>query len=145
MSEPLTIVVAWNAGRSAPNCLRRMCWQARKRVADEAKAAATIAWRQAGSPMGTEPVAVAVTIRRGRELDPDNAIAALRDIINALFVGRITPDDTSAWMELVVVRQETGKEWKAAPEVVFRVFPRETATARESGCAALLEEIEETP
>ena len=141
MSESLTLVIAFDVGRTAPNALRRMCWQARKRVADEAKTAATLAWRAAGSPVWNVPVIVAVTIRRRRRLDPDNALASLKACADALFVCRITPDDSSDWITWGRLEQITGEYWRNDPRVEFHIYPRDPARAASGGCTAAALEI----
>lgn len=149
MSEwaELSFQVPFDVARYSPNRRKRMCWQAQMRVADAAKEGATLAWLKAGGPRMTCPVSVDITIRRGRRLDPDALLACCKPLIDALFGGRVTPDDSDRWVSFGDVQQEIHPARRGLEVVEFRVRPRSPAPASVGGCAALLEEIEgeETP
>lgn len=124
------LVVAFDVGRLTPNKMRGKHWGAIQILTRRAQMAARCVYLQAGSPTWEGPVTVALTVRRGRRLDPDGALGGSKQIIDSLFRRRdlgygLTWDDSAAWLEFAPVRQETGKQWKGKEEVEIVVTPRE--------------------
>lgn len=78
-------------------------------------------WQKAGRPIAKGRVIVHITVRRGREIDIDNALSGLKSTIDGLFVGAITPDDGPKFVKYGLIEIETGAQWKANPEVEFIV------------------------
>jgi hypothetical protein len=89
------------------------------------------------SLQGPWPVRVDVIIRRGRKLDRDNAVSSLKATIDGLFKGRVTPDDSEAFLDMRMPIQETGKQWHGREEVEFVVWPGELGTPSEGRLVAL--------
>lgn len=120
----VTVVVPWDAAVLSPNRSRRRHWAVNAQLSRAAKEAAALAWRAAGSPRVRQQVEVEVVIcRSGRQLDPDNALAALKPVLDGLFGrGRITPDDSARWIRYLPVQQVSRR---GAPTVV--VTAREPA------------------
>lgn len=74
------------------------------------------AWEEAGSPRFREPVEITFTIYRRRKIDPDNALAGLKYLIDGLTTRRrggpgLIPDDSSAWVEYGSIVFVTGKQY----------------------------------
>lgn len=108
---------------------QRLHWRSRKSRNDVAKRAARYAYLDAGAPSFEEPVRVEIIVRRGREIDADNALSGCKPLIDALFCRRkngegIIPDDSPRWLELTIPKQEPGARWKGREEVVFLVRRR---------------------
>jgi hypothetical protein len=120
-SEPLTITVRFDPHRLSLN--QRLHWRERARRNRAVKDVARLAWAQAGRPAFEGPVRVSMLVRRGRQIDSDNAITGTKAARDALFNRAITPDDSPRWVTLGECRQECGKAWKDAPEVVFTIEP----------------------
>ncbi len=127
---PMIVVirVPFDVQRVSPN--QRLHRHERARRVRAARAAALIAWRQAGFPRMAGPAVVSVVIRRGRPLDHDNAVACLKPLLDQLLCARanggegILEDDRPAVMTLGEVRQETGGKWRHLPEVEVQVEAR---------------------
>jgi hypothetical protein len=117
MSEPIRITVPFDPHRLSLNA--RLHWRARKRLNDAAKEAAVYGWMLAGQPKAEGPVRVSLIVRRGRRLDIDNAITGTKACRDALFKGRVTPDDSPRWVTLGECQQECGKVWRGREECVF--------------------------
>lgn len=74
------------------------------------------AWEEAGSPRFREPVEITFTIYRGRKIDPDNALAGLKHLIDGLTTRRmgkegLIPDDSSRWVSYAPIVFVTGKPY----------------------------------
>lgn len=131
MSAPLAvIIVSWDVQRTSPNQWNH--WAERTRRNRAAKDTARLAWLEAGSPMATGPVVVEITVRRGREIDPDNALGGCKPLIDSLFKKAITPDDSRRWVSFRPVEQEAGRQWKGREEVLFVIRERAAEAAAES-------------
>jgi hypothetical protein len=104
---------------------QRLHWRERHRRNVVAKECAVAAWTQAGCPAAVGPRIVHVTSRRARALDADNLVAALKPIIDALFKGRITPDDSPEWVQLGTVTQETAARYRGHEELELRIEERQ--------------------
>ncbi len=102
----LTIRIEYDIGPLSPNRTRRLHWGARAALAKDAKWAAYAAWVSAGSPRAAGPVRCAIVSYRSRALDDDNLIAACKPLLDGIFKGAMTPDDSPAYLELGSVRQE---------------------------------------
>lgn len=120
----IRIVVPVDVGNANPNRLRTV--RKKIHVRKTHKEAAQWAWVAAGRPVFTAfPITVNVTIRRGREMDQDNAVASLKGVMDGLFKNAITPDDAQKYVLLGTIRQEISKEWKRKPEVEFHCVSAE--------------------
>ncbi len=124
----LTFVIPFDVSRLGANETRRMRPGHIRRVKNLAKDAATLIWRAASSPVWNVPVLVDLTIQRAHAMDPDSLIGACKDLIDALFVGRITPDDSERWVRYGQVAQEIAPEWRGREQVVIRVRPQEAGS-----------------
>ena len=87
-------------------------------------------WEACGKPRFDIPVTVKIEVRRRRVMDPDNALAGLKHIIDGLSTRRLGvpglfPDDSAKWVEYAPIVQNTGRIWAIDPHVVFLVIPRE--------------------
>lgn len=97
----------------------RLHWRARYQRNKPLKELTRACWLAAGAPRATGRVRVSMIIRRGREIDDDNAITGTKVARDALFNDAITPDDSRKWVRLGEVDQQAGKAWKERPEVEF--------------------------
>jgi hypothetical protein len=121
MSEIARIVVPWDVQRLSPN--RRVHFLARAVLVKAARAAAKLAWLDAGSPFMDGPVEVSLIIRRGRPIDPDNALAGAKSILDQLLTIQhggcgMVEDDSAKFVRYAPVQFETGREWIGREEVV---------------------------
>lgn len=105
------ITVAWDPMRTSDNRTRRLHWAAKGQLNRTAKSLARAAWLQAGSPVSAGRVRASFIIRRGRAMDPLNAAGGLKSVVDGIFVGALTPDDSAEWLELGGVTVEVGREW----------------------------------
>lgn len=102
------------------------------------KELATRAWVADGAPAYTCPVEISFHIRRVRRLDPDNALAAMKLVVDGLttrglrrgaekgtpVIGGLIPDDGEQWVSYQPVEQVTGTLWGTMPHVFIRIRPR---------------------
>lgn len=128
MAEPIVITVKFDPHRLSAN--QRLHWRERARRAKYAKEAARVAWMCAGSPVVDGLVEVSLLVRRGRKIDPDNALGGFKNAADSLFNSRrngfgITPDDSVDCVRWLPVQFEAGTAWKGAEEVVVTVTPVE--------------------
>lgn len=125
VSGAIRIVVPGDNAPMSPNRTRRLHWRSLHRLQSAAKTRAGTAWLAAGRPVyaGPFPAVVEVTIRRGRRMDRDNATGSLKAVIDGLFKGRVTPDDSEAFLDLRTPLQEVGAQWKGREEVEFVILP----------------------
>jgi hypothetical protein len=119
------ITVLWDPNRYNPNRLGRMHAAAKTRLKNAARDRAALCYGACGRPKAGGPVDVEIVLRRGRALDDDNAVAALKPVRDVLFNDAITPDDSERWVRYLPVRQEIAAAWKGREEVVFVVRARE--------------------
>jgi hypothetical protein len=54
-------------------------------------------------------------------MDRDNIRTGLKPLQDGLFKSGITPDDSDRFLAEGEITQETGKRWRAAPEVIVTV------------------------
>ena len=120
-----TLVVPWDAGRLSSNAAGRLHWRSTAALRRDARLAGDYAWRQAGCPKATAPVKVDILVRRGRKMDDQNIIGGLKAVFDGIFVNKLTPDDSSAWVSFGRVDQLTGRQWGLRPETVLTVTERE--------------------
>lgn len=98
----------------------------KSRLKGEWKKKAFLAWEAGGSPRFQEPIEITFHIFRGRRLDPDNALAGLKALIDGLTsramqrAGMI-PDDSANWVSYAPPRFQTGDRFKYKPFVVVEV------------------------
>ena len=121
------IIVPFDVQRLSPN-LRIHYLERAKRV-KKAREAARLAWLQAGKPALTQPALVAVTVRRTRRLDPDNALAACKAALDELLSTRnngcgLLPDDSGQWVTYAPIAQETGDRFRGKAAIVVTLTPR---------------------
>jgi hypothetical protein len=122
--EPTTcsgveIVVPFDCNRLSPN--HRNHWATKAAHVKAARLSAGVAWLRAGSPRFDAPVVCQITIRRARKIDPDNALASCKALIDGIFGGNLTPDDSAQWVEFLPVVIESGAKYKNCPCVTFNV------------------------
>lgn len=114
----------------APNRRLGRHWAASAFAKETAKTAALVAWREAGEPGFAGAVTIRFTIHRGRVLDPDNALSALKVTLDSL-KGRLFPDDSARYVEYLPVRFATGRRFGgAAAHVVCEIWEREPLPER---------------
>lgn len=115
MVEICRLILPLDANQMNPNNRRKLRdWLRAKKYHKET---AHKVWLEAGKPRASGPVTVSVIIRRGRLLDEDNARAGLKACFDSLFKKAITPDDSTKWVKLGALTQETGGRWRYAPEI----------------------------
>jgi hypothetical protein len=117
-----TITVYWDVQKSSPN-RKSLNWRVNAAIASKAKRAGIDGWYAAGRPRSGVPVKVDVTIFRGRRIDAANAWAALKHVMDGIFVKALTPDDGEKWVRLGTLHQDTGDKHKGLETVVFQVTP----------------------
>lgn len=113
------ITIHYDVNRLSPN--KRDFWATKAKKTKAAKTLAAQAWRDAGSPAFSAPVSCEITIYRGRTIDADNALACCKALIDGIFGGNATPDDSSKWVAFAPVRVISRKQYKDHPHVVFRI------------------------
>jgi hypothetical protein len=114
-----TITVPVDVGLTSPN-LRRY-WLIEARAKKAARTTAAWAWIAAGRPRAHGQVLVSVVVRRARAMDEGNVWAALKPVIDGLFVNALTPDDSPRWVKLGTLTQEISLRYRGREECVFRV------------------------
>lgn len=117
--ELCRIIIPVDVNEANPNRIKKL--RDRMRIKRLHQDAARWCWVKAGKPMSDGKVKVSVIIRRARKLDPDNAIASLKHVIDGLFKDAVTKDDSDKFIELGLVSQETDAKYKNSPEVEFVV------------------------
>jgi len=112
----LVLIVPGDVNTGSPN--RRYHWRTAATLKKRWTAAATMAWRAAGSPWVGERVRLTFTVRRARALDPGNALRSLClvAIENGLKKRAFVDDDLLhlCYGELI---QEVDKKFKGFEEV----------------------------
>lgn len=130
MANAIIITIPWDPQRLSPN--QRLHWAERAKRTKIARDLALWEWAINKRPKVDGPVEVSILVRRPRVIDPDNAQAGLKGIIDGLFNANrnrgdgITPDDSSTYVRWLPVQFETGKEWKGNEQVVLTITPLET-------------------
>jgi len=98
MPELVTITVPMNI-RDIPGPNSRQHWGARHKANARARLCASWAWVEAGRPRFDGPVVVDIVIVcNGPQRDPDNSLATLKPVIDGIFSGNATPDDSHRWV-----------------------------------------------
>lgn len=118
MREPIRVTVAVDPHLASPNQRSRTFHKA-ARIKATMREAAAWAWVGAGKPRARGPVNVTVTVRRGRAIDLDNALASCKPLIDGLFNDAITPDDSIAWIKSYTIKLDVAKKYADQPEVEF--------------------------
>jgi hypothetical protein len=121
MSEVCRITVPIDINDTNPNRIAGASFYTRTIRKRNAWTAARMAWIAAGKPVATGRVITHLIVRRGRALDESNIWSAAKHLIDGLFVGAITPDDSPKHVRLGLIEQEISPDWKAKPEVIFIV------------------------
>ena len=110
-------------GALSPNL--RLHYYERHRRNQDWRQRAWLAWQAAGRPQVTGKVRLTFTIRRSRRVDPDNALASMKALVDGLVdqPGRpaLLRDDNEALVEFGAVRFECGAAWSKRPEVIVAV------------------------
>lgn len=124
----VTLTVRFDPHRLSAN--QRLHWRERAVRARLAGEAARVAWHCAGSPVIDGPVEVLLLVRRGRVIDPDNALGGCKGIIDSLFNSKrngygVTPDDSTSYVRWLPIQFETGNQWMGREEVVVTIRPLE--------------------
>lgn len=117
------LVVPFDIVQVSPN--KRLHWARRAeltKLAHRACAAAWIAYQRPVAPPGG--VNVRFTLLRSRAMDEDNAVACLKAIIDGLFHGLITVDDSPKYVHIIVVDQRPHKSHRADPTTIVEVWRR---------------------
>lgn len=114
-----TLVIPWDAGILSPNRVSHR--MQRYRIGALGRRAAGLVWVAAGRPRAQSRVRVDITIRRGRALDDDNALAALKPVLDGVFNAALTPNDSLKWVTLGTITQRIDPKWKGREEVQFDV------------------------
>jgi hypothetical protein len=76
---------------------------------------------QALAKQGQERVRVEFTIAHPKPYDPDNAVGALKPVLDAMRRVRWIRDDSETWLELLPVRQE--RSTAGAPATTIEIEP----------------------
>lgn len=106
----------------------------KNRLRSKWKRIAWEAWEEAGSPRFFQPIEIEFRIYRGRTLDPDNALAGLKNLIDGLTTRRMQrsgmiPDDSARWVRWLPIQFVTGKSQQGVERVWVRIRLQEEATA----------------
>lgn len=127
----VTLVIPFDPVRLSPNT--PLHWRERARRVKRVHEAARLAWLCAGSPVIEDhPVEVSHIIRRGVKMDPDNALAACKNLNDSLLCRNrrrygVVADDDASRVRYAPVRFETGRRWKGREEVQVTITPLEVA------------------
>lgn len=113
------ITIHYDVNRLSPN--KRDFWATKAKKIKAARTLAAQAWRDAGALVFSVPVSCEITIYRGRTIDADNALACCKSLIDGIFGGNATPDDSSKWVAFAPVRVISRKQYKDHPHVIFRI------------------------
>ncbi len=122
--ELCTLCIPYDPGAAAPNRTRGKHWSHLHRETEDARKAAMWAHRIAGDPVLKQPLSIQPVLLRGTEMDPDNALAAIKHCTD-WFRSRVYPDDTARWVEWLPVRQVTGKAWSGPGWTLLLVRARD--------------------
>lgn len=117
-----SITVSCDINRLSPN--GRLHWREKASRVKAARTRAYFAWKAADSPRFTTPVTVAIHVQRGRVIDADNALACCKPLIDGIFGGNATPDDSAQWVEFLPITFETGDKFRRRETVTFTIQPR---------------------
>ncbi|MFZ9311441.1 MAG: hypothetical protein ACO24O_08075, partial [Arenimonas sp.] len=79
------------------------------------------AWLAAGRPRATSRVVVDLIIHRLRVMDEDNTWAGCKALLDGIFGGQLTPDDSAQWVRLGRIHWRTGRAWAKCPVVTVVV------------------------
>lgn len=108
------------------------------------------AWRLDGAPKFTVPVEIQIHVFRKRDLDPDNALAGLKGVIDGI-TGRalsrragesqegLIPDDSAKWVRYAPVMQYCKQVDALNPNILLVVTPQEEIDSKKAAEAACLE------
>lgn len=115
----LEFIVPGDVMRLSPN--KRLHHMARHRLTQSWKSCAWMAWAQAGRVQLEGKVRITYTLYRGRMVDPDNAMAATKALLDGLRdePGRpgMLAGDTSRHVEFGPIQQITGACYKSRESV----------------------------
>lgn len=83
------------------------------------------AWEEAGGVKFNTPIVVSFRVYRPRKLDPDNALAGLKYLIDGLTTRRmqrpgLIPDDSADWVSYLPIEFSTGKQF-SGPTAKVRI------------------------
>lgn len=101
-------------------------WSRKQR---EWKAKAYAAWCDYGHPVYAEKIRVTLTVARNKVVDPDNALAAYKKVIDGMVdktrpvTERLVPDDGRTWLEFAPVLFSTGYCHRYDPYTIIDFLP----------------------
>ena len=117
-----SITVSYDINRLSPN--GRLHFREKAKRNKLARWLAMNAWVNARLPRFTTPVTVAIHVQRGRVIDADNALACCKPLIDGIFGGNATPNDSAQWVEFLPVTFATGDKFRRQETVTFTIQPR---------------------
>lgn len=113
--ELCRLIVPVDVNDANPNRLRSL--RQRMRVTKLHRDTARLIWLRAGKPRSTGPVEIDLIVRRGRRLDQLNIWAAMKHVVDGIFVKGLTPDDSEKWLRPGKVEQQIERRFTYMPEV----------------------------
>lgn len=117
--EIARIIIPVDVNEASPNRPKKRAEA--NRIRGEHNNIARRAWVEAGRPMVDGKVRVNIVIRRARAIDPFNAMACLKHVIDGVFRDALTVDDSEKFIEIGTLEQITAPEYKGACSVEFIV------------------------
>lgn len=102
---------------------KRLFYLKRARLNRKWRETASLLYRSNGHGEFAGKVRVSFVLRRGRRLDPHNAMStgAIKAVLDGLVDAGMVPDDTDQYLEIGSVRQETAKEYRHFPELLVQI------------------------
>lgn len=122
--ERIILVVPFDLRRLSPNKTHRMHWAVLMGLKRGSARFIVAAYRVAGQPKMAPPVRLTLIVRRGRRIDDDTAISAMKWVRDSLATCLGYKSDGPNWMSMGEVRYECGKRWKDAPQFELWIEPR---------------------
>lgn len=117
MSELCRLTIKVDLGAWLPNKMKKYKLKTRMKMSWPAWTAAKSEWLKAGSPKARGKVGYELIVRRAREADDDNLIAAFKNFRDGIFVNAITPDDSPRYVKFLGIEQEIDSRWFRKEEV----------------------------
>ncbi len=113
--ELCRIIVPVDVNDANPNRIRNL--RQRMSVTRLHRDTARLCWLRAGKPTSSKPVEIDIIVRRGRRLDQLNIWAAMKHIVDGIFVKALTPDDSEKWLTPGKIEQQIERRFTYTPEV----------------------------
>lgn len=119
--KTLSLVIPGDIVRDlSPNT--RLNWRVRAQRTKLWREKVTLAWLHSGRWLFKTPVNVTIIVRRGRIVDTDNLQSACKSVRDGLWgEGCMLHADDKRYIASYEVVQETGRQWREAPEVEILV------------------------